>query len=109
MADERLYIRTSQERRARLELAAMKAGVSVNKYVNDLLEKTEDSSEFRTVVVELLHDISGQLDNKGNNESPSVNIEILMYLRMLSTPEQRKRVNAELSRLGYSPTRLDNE
>lgn len=109
MADERLYIRTTQERRARLELAAMKAGVSVNKYVNDVLEKTEDSSDFRTIVVDLLHDINEQLEKKENNESSNVNIEILMYLRMLSTPEQRKRVNGELDRLGYSPMRFDNE
>ncbi|WP_313397428.1 toxin-antitoxin system HicB family antitoxin [Acinetobacter variabilis] len=109
MADERLYIRTTQERRARLELAAMKAGVSVNKYVNDVLEKAEDNNDFRTLVVELLHDINDQLEKKENNESSNINIEILMYLRMLSTPEQRKRVNGELGRLGYYPVRLDNE
>lgn len=109
MADERLYIRTTHERRARLELAASKAGVSVNKYVNDLLESTEDNNEFRGLVIDLLHEINEQLERKENKVSSDVNIEILMYLRMLSTPEQRKRVNGELGRLGYSPVRFDNE
>ncbi|NSL37097.1 toxin-antitoxin system HicB family antitoxin, partial [Citrobacter werkmanii] len=37
MSDERLYIRVSQELRARLQVAAASAGLSLNQYVNSLL------------------------------------------------------------------------
>ena len=109
MTDERLYIRVSQELRARLEVGAGKEGVSINQYVNRLLEKGGDQDEFKEIVVELLHDIDDRLEDKSNNKDSAVNVEILMYLRLLSTPEQRKKVNSELDRLGYSPVRFENE
>nr|ASS84963.1 Toxin-antitoxin system protein HicB [Klebsiella pneumoniae] len=109
VSDERLYIRVSQELRARLQVAAASAGLSLNQYVNSLLESGGSQDEFKTMVIELLHDIFEKVSNNSNNNKDTANIETLMYLRLLSTPEQRKKVNAELNRLGYEPVRIDNE
>ncbi|HEG1929842.1 TPA: toxin-antitoxin system HicB family antitoxin [Enterobacter kobei] len=109
MSDERLYIRVSTELRSRLQVAAASAGLSLNQYVNSLLESGGSQDEFKTMVIELLHDISGMVSNNENNNRDTANLETLMYLRLLSTPEHRKKVNAELNRLGLKPVRIDNE
>jgi len=109
VSDERLYIRVSTELRSRLQVAAASAGLSLNQYVNSLLESGGSQDEFKTLVIELLHDISEVISNNENNNRDTTNIETLMYLRLLSTPEHRKKVNAELNRLGLKPVRIDNE
>ncbi|HED1492326.1 TPA: toxin-antitoxin system HicB family antitoxin [Enterobacter hormaechei subsp. steigerwaltii] len=109
MSDERLYIRVSTELRSRLQVAAASAGLSLNQYVNSLLEAGGSQDEFKTMVIELLHDISEMVSNNENNNRDTTNLETLMYLRLLSTPEHRKKVNAELNRLGLKPVRIDNE
>ncbi len=109
VSDERLYIRVSTELRSRLQVAAASAGLSLNQYVNSLLESGGSQDEFKTMVIELLHDISEMVSNNENNNRDTTNLEILMYLRLLSTPEHRKKVNAELNRLGLKPVRIDNE
>nr|WP_249431667.1 toxin-antitoxin system HicB family antitoxin [Enterobacter kobei] len=109
VSDERLYIRVSTELRSRLQVAAASAGLSLNQYVNSLLESGGRQDEFKTMVIELLHDISEMVSNNENNNRDTTNLETLMYLRLLSTPEHRKKVNAELNRLGLKPVRIDNE
>lgn len=109
VSDERLYIRVSTELRSRLQVAAASAGLSLNQYVNSLLESGGSQDEFKTMVIELLHDISEMVSNNENNNRDTANLETLMYLRLLSTPEHRKKVNAELNRLGLKPVRIDNE
>ncbi|HBX8197206.1 TPA: toxin-antitoxin system HicB family antitoxin [Klebsiella pneumoniae] len=109
VSDERLYIRVSTELRSRLQVAAASAGLSLNQYVNSLLESGGSQDEFKTLVIELLHDISEVISNNENNNRDTTNLETLMYLRLLSTPEHRKKVNAELNRLGLKPVRIDNE
>nr|WP_080742322.1 toxin-antitoxin system HicB family antitoxin [Enterobacter hormaechei] len=109
VSDERLYIRVSTELRSRLQVAAASAGLSLNQYVNSLLESGGSQDEFKTMVIELLHDISEMVSNNENNNRDTTNLETLMYLRLLSTPEHRKKVNAELNRLGLKPVRIDNE
>lgn len=109
VSDERLYIRVSTELRSRLQVAAASAGLSLNQYVNSLLESGGNQDEFKTMVIELLHDISEMVSNNENNNRDTTNLETLMYLRLLSTPEHRKKVNAELNRLGLKPVRIDNE
>ncbi|GAB7400627.1 hypothetical protein OUHCRE2_40860 [Enterobacter asburiae] len=109
VSDERLYIRVSTELRSRLQVAAASAGLSLNQYVNSLLEAGGSQDEFKTMVIELLHDISEMVSNNENNNRDTTNLETLMYLRLLSTPEHRKKVNAELNRLGLKPVRIDNE
>ncbi|RTN19015.1 toxin-antitoxin system HicB family antitoxin [Enterobacter quasimori] len=109
VSDERLYIRVSTELRSRLQVAAASAGLSLNQYVNSLLESGGSQDEFKTMVIELLHDISEMVSNNENNNRDTTNLETLMYLRLLSTPEHRKKVNAELNRLGLKPARIDNE
>lgn len=109
VSDERLYIRVSTELRSRLQVAAASAGLSLNQYVNSLLESGGSQDEFKTMVIELLHDISEKVSNNENNNRDTTNLETLMYLRLLSTPEHRKKVNAELNRLGLKPVRIDNE
>lgn len=109
VSDERLYIRVSTELRSRLQVAAASAGLSLNQYVNSLLESGGSQDEFKTMVIELLHDISEMVSNNKNNNRDTTNLETLMYLRLLSTPEHRKKVNAELNRLGLKPARIDNE
>lgn len=109
VSDERLYIRVSTELRSRLQVAAASAGLSLNQYVNSLLESGGSQDEFKTMVIELLHDISEMVSNNENNNRDTTNLETLMYLRLLSTPEHRKKVNAELNRFGLKPVRIDNE
>ena len=109
VSDERLYIRVSTELRSRLQVAAASAGLSLNQYVNSLLESGGSEDEFKTMVIELLHDISEMVSNNENNNRDTTNLETLMYLRLLSTPEHRKKVNAELNRFGLKPVRIDNE
>lgn len=109
VSDERLYIRVSTELRSRLQVAAASAGLSLNQYVNSLLESGGSQDEFKTMIIELLHDISEMVSNNENNNRDTANLETLMYLRLLSTPEHRKKVNAELNRLGLKPVRIDNE
>ena len=109
VSDERLYIRVSTELRSRLQVAAASAGLSLNQYVNSLLESGGSQDEFKTMVIELLHDISEMVSNNENNNRDTTSLETLMYLRLLSTPEHRKKVNAELNRLGLKPARIDNE
>ncbi|KAB1469122.1 toxin-antitoxin system HicB family antitoxin [Cronobacter sakazakii] len=109
MGDERLYIRVTPAMRDRLTQGAIAAGCSLNQYVNKLLEKEDSQDEFKGLVIELLHDITDLIESKNNNENSSSMIETLLYLRLLSTPEQRNKVNAELARLGYSPMGVEHE
>lgn len=109
MSDERLYARVPSELHERLKVGAAKSGLTFNKYLNNLLEERHSGEDFRTMVIELLHEILDEREREVKQIASSVNIEILIFLRTLSTPDQHKRVNAELRRNGYSPVELSNE
>ncbi|NPE55882.1 hypothetical protein HLB25_13315 [Dickeya dadantii] len=109
--DERLYIRVSGELKIRIEERAVSYG-GINKYINSIIQRDINDNDFREQVINNLNDIHSRVFDNGHtkeNGKDSAVIEILIYMRMLSSPEIRNKVNAEMKRMGFKTWSFDNE
>lgn len=109
LSDERMYSRVSPELHAKLKSGAAKSGLSFNQYINNLLLEQHSNEEFREHIIEMLHEVLNVNNSIYTDFDRNINIEILTYLRVLSSPEQRVKVKGELLRLGRHPTEINNE